>query len=100
VIYRDPASGKANPLGPGHAAVEAEVAETMKSIGRLIGGAMPESYGFALLIFGMNGSGGGMNYMSNARREDMILAMKELIGRMEGTYGGPGNKETKLNVPE
>lgn len=39
--------------------------------------------GFALFVFDMNAPG-RMNYISNARREDMLVAMKEFIARNEG----------------
>ena len=43
-----------------------------------------EGCGFALLIFDFNTDDGRVNYISNARREDMITAMKEFIARNEG----------------
>lgn len=43
--------------------------------------------GFALLAFNFGDySGGRVNYISNAGREDMIAAMKEWIARAEGRY--------------
>jgi len=43
-------------------------------------------YGFALLVFPTNTDDGRMNYISSARREDMIVAMKEFIARNEGNF--------------
>ena len=44
---------------------------------------MFKPYGFALLVFPMNTSDGRMNYISNAERESMIVAMKEFIAKHE-----------------
>jgi hypothetical protein len=38
--------------------------------------------GFALLLFDF-GDGGGMAYMSNAEREDMIQAVEELLAELK-----------------
>lgn len=46
---------------------------------------MEPKIGFVLLSFEFGKmEGGRVNYISNARREDMIVAMKELLGRWEG----------------
>lgn len=55
---------------------------TLKEIGKLIGGKMPPGYGFSLLIFKF-GKGGGMFYISDAQRADMLKAMKEFIANAE-----------------
>ena len=54
-----------------------------QTIGRLIKEAMPPGWGFALLVFELNTNAGSMNYLSNARRPDMIKALKELIHNLE-----------------
>jgi hypothetical protein len=40
--------------------------------------------GFCLLVFPRNTPDGRVNYVSNANREDMIVALKEFIARQEG----------------
>lgn len=40
-------------------------------------------YGFALLVFDW-GDKGRMNWISNAKREDMIAALKEAAATLEG----------------
>lgn len=41
--------------------------------------------GFALLVFELNKvEGGRVNYISNAKREDMLAAMREFVARAEG----------------
>ncbi|HEV7371248.1 hypothetical protein [Arenibaculum sp.] len=55
-------------------------------------------YGFALLVFpfGAADSEGEhrMNYISNARREEMLVAMKEFIAAHEGrTHDAPGRPQ-------
>ena len=56
-----------------------------KEIGRKLENAMPDNYGFALLVFTFEDDNtlGEMHYFSNAVRDDMIEAMKELITNME-----------------
>ena len=48
--------------------------------------------GFALLVFDFNRiEAGRMNWISNGRREDMIVALKEMIAQLEGRAHGGGN---------
>ncbi len=43
--------------------------------------------GFTLLVFPFNDLKEGMvNYASNAERKDMIVAMKAIVARLEGTF--------------
>jgi hypothetical protein len=69
-----------------HGPIEPGLHRTMNDLGRLIGGAfkVQGDYGFVLLGFGFNTQKGRMNYISNARREDIIVALKELLARFEG----------------
>ena len=61
-----------------------EVKKVGKEIGRKLQDAMPENYGFTLLVFSFDkDKTGEMHYFSNAIRADMIKAMKELIINME-----------------
>lgn len=51
----------------------------------LKGPARPKKIGFALLVFPFGSEEGRQaNYVSNASREDMIVAMKEWLARNEG----------------
>lgn len=80
--------------------IEPALRELMRDIGRVIGGAINqhtastgEQYGFALLMFGLAGDEKSrMNYISNARREDLLTALKEFIARAEGRYDGDFTK--------
>jgi len=66
----------------------------MNVAAKLLSGGLPPGYGFALLVFGMDTNEGYMNYISNASREDMIAALKELIGNFEGrTFDPPRSKQ-------
>lgn len=86
-----------------HGPAQEEVAGLLRDIGHTIGHAIDasmvrtgEKWGFALLIFRMgdNRPGDRMNYLSNARREDMLAAMKEFIAHAEGRYyGDPTRKQ-------
>lgn len=59
-----------------------DLAESMNEVGQLLSKTF-KPQGFALFVFDM-GSGGNMNYISNANREDMLTAMKEFIAVAEG----------------
>ena len=45
----------------------------------------PKTNGFVLLVFPFDGpEGQRTNYVSNGKREDIIVALKEMIARFEG----------------
>jgi hypothetical protein len=53
-----------------------------------------KGYGFALFIFPFDGESGRMNYISNAEREDMLVALKEFIANNEGRgHNAPEKKQ-------
>lgn len=56
--------------------------KVLKEIGQSLRQAMPEGFGFSLLIFSF-GKSGSMFYTSNANRKDMIKAMKEFIAKFQ-----------------
>ena len=60
-----------------------EVELKLREIGMMLGQLMPDDYLFTLLIL-KKGEGGGMFYISNAQREDMISLLKEMIEKFEG----------------
>lgn len=74
--------------------IEPALKQLMNEIAKVLASAMNDAtkdtghrYGFALLMFGLEGDESTrMNYISNARREDMLAALKEFIARNEGTY--------------
>lgn len=74
--------------------IEPALKTVMNEIAKVLAAAMNEAtrdtghkYGFALLMFGLEGDETTrMNYISNAKRADMLSALKEFIARNEGTY--------------
>lgn len=64
--------------------IRPEVKEQMQGIGRMLGDCLPPTHGFALLVFDMETPEGFMNYISNAERETMLIAMREFIAHSEG----------------
>ena len=72
--------------------IQAEVVAKMNALGRVIDEIMNDTkgtkqWGFALLVFPFAKEiESRMNYLSNAERDDMIVAMKEFISRYEGGY--------------
>jgi len=76
-----------------HGPVEPEFVEMMNKLARTLDVLFnpqlakdgDRHIGFTLLVFEFdNIDGGRMNYISNAKRADMITAMKELIANFEG----------------
>jgi hypothetical protein len=64
-----------------------ELEEVCGAFGRGLAGTLPEGVGFALLMFdfeGEDGSPGHMAYFSNAQREGMIAALREMIVKLGG----------------
>ncbi len=75
--------------------IQQEHIEVMQGIGEALdeifnGKSDPDrvlKYGFALLVFDFGeGPDNKINFISNADREDMLVAMKEFIARAEGTF--------------
>jgi hypothetical protein len=90
---RDPGGAAFNRLiddrhHPDHPDSARRLAETLgkiidDQINKVVSKRGGPKFGFALLIFSF-GEGGTMGYMSNARREDMILALREQADYLEG----------------
>lgn len=55
----------------------------MRQVGDLIAEALPPDVGCALFTFHF-GEGGGISYMSNSDRSDMIAAIREWLSMQEG----------------
>ena len=56
------------------------------------GPTLPKRTGFALLLFPFDGpEGARTNWVSNGKREDMIVALKEILARFEGQAEQRGN---------
>jgi len=80
--------------GLGDGPVQPQFVETMKEVARAIdlmfNGTLDKdkkTVGFILMVFPFeDGKGelGRCNYMSNARREDVVIMLKEQIKRFEG----------------
>lgn len=66
--------------------IEEKARKQMNQLAELIDSVTPEGMGFCLLMFEMNNTKGDgrMNYISNANRESMVLALKEFVARNEG----------------
>jgi hypothetical protein len=69
---------------------DANTREVMKKIARIIDEELPQGWGFFILTFPFGAAPGRMNYVANAKREDVLRLMKEFItkteahGKMEG----------------
>lgn len=51
----------------------------------------PKQHGFIVAMFEM-GDAGRFNYMSNCRREDIIVLLKEMTARFEGMPESKGGR--------
>ena len=64
-----------------------EAEQRAREIGRAIKAAMPEGWGFTLMLFTF-GDGGNTTWITTARREDAIKAIRELADRLERGEAG------------
>jgi len=60
------------------------------------GNVRPKKVGFALLVYNLGEDltgTGRLNYIGNGKREDMLVALKELVARWEGRYSETETKQ-------
>lgn len=62
------------------------VKATMRDIAGSIGGALPEGWGFTLLLF-QYGEGGGLFHISSAERADNFRMIREWMAKVEKEGG-------------
>ena len=80
-----------DPITPDQRRMMNDLAKGLDEI--LNGKGKPKRIGFALLTynFGEKLEGTGrINYVGNGQREDVLVALKELLARWEGRYGEEG----------
>lgn len=69
-----------------HAGKLADMEQTARALGSLIGGAVEMDHGrevgFCLMLFSF-GEGGWSTYVSNSDRDYMVLALREFIEKLE-----------------
>ena len=65
----------------------AEMEALSRQIAEALTEALPSELGFALLLFDF-GEGGNLAWISNARREDMVRALREQLARFEAGMAG------------
>lgn len=64
--------------------IEDKHRQQMNEIAGVLASALPPGTGFALLVFDLGATHGRMNYISNAERADMLVAMKAFVAADEG----------------
>jgi hypothetical protein len=67
-----------------------------KTIDTALNGTGPKHIGFALLTYRFNEDitgTGRINYIGNGQRENVLVALKELVARWEGRYAEPEGKQ-------
>lgn len=61
-----------------------EIEVTLKELGAVLGGALPEGWGFTLLLFDFNNATDGqLFYISNGERKDVIKMMEEFMKKVK-----------------
>lgn len=83
-----------------HRPIQEETRDVMnalaKGIDEALNGPVPRNrkWGFALLVYPLGEPGRDrMNYIGNGRREDVLVAIKELAARWEGRYAEPEGRQ-------
>lgn len=82
-----------------HGSIDPEYREQMQKLAKLVDTywngpkqGHQREVGFILLVFPF-GQGDRINYISNAERRDVVVALKELVARFEGQdHEAPGGK--------
>lgn len=80
------------PQSLGDAPIEKKYSSQMRAIAEVLNnffngsksGTATDRTGFILMVFPLNDHGGRCNYIANARREDVIVLLKEQLARFEG----------------
>jgi len=70
------------PIEPKHHAMMNKLAHAVDEM--LNGDTRSRKTGFCLMVFPFEGFDGRANYISNAKREDIIVLLKEQLARFEG----------------
>ena len=78
------------PYSIGDAPIDPEYAELMRDMGRALDAALnagpgEKVNGFILMMFPLGTHTGRCNYLSNAKREDVIVMLKEQLAKFEGS---------------
>jgi len=63
-----------------YAVRDPEMEQMLGRLGTIIGNALPDNWGFTLMLFNY-GPGGNMFYISSADRADIMKVMQEFIDR-------------------
>lgn len=70
------------------------IEEDARRLGRKLKQQLPPGVGFALALFTVGDADGPLTYLSNARREDMLAVLKQLVALLEhGAVAPPGQPE-------
>jgi 5-carboxymethyl-2-hydroxymuconate isomerase len=62
----------------------AQMKALAKTIDQFLNGDGEKKTGFIVMMFPLNTHDGRANYISNAKREDVVIMLKEQIKRFEG----------------
>jgi hypothetical protein len=73
----------------GDAPADQDIVREMRAVAKTIDlwlkeKTAPVPWGFIIMMFPMEDHAGRCNYMSNARREDIVVLLKEQLRRFEG----------------
>jgi hypothetical protein len=78
---------KPEPISEGQRKLMNELAAALDEV--FNGNVRPKKVGFALLVYNLGEQlegTGRVNYIGNGRRDEVLVALKELVARWEGRY--------------
>lgn len=76
-----------------------DVSERMQELARTVEVILPPGTGFVVLAFDLGVRSSRMEYVSNAQRESIVLAMREFIVKTEGRFGEHQTEAHRQNCP-
>lgn len=83
-----------DPIDPRQYALMNDLARRLDAVFNGTAKGRDRKWGFVLLSFEFgNMEGGRINYISNGEREDIVIALKELLARFEGRVVTPTAKQ-------
>jgi hypothetical protein len=72
---------------------ELEVRAKLPQIARQIKEALPPCWGLALMVFPFDGREGNLNYISTAKREDVVKVLRDFLERVEADKAAFGTHQ-------
>lgn len=75
---------------------ESDTDETMRRLATIVSGVIGKDYGFMIMVFPFHSTTGTANYISNAKREQMISVLREKADILEAGGDIMVDADTKM----